>query len=147
MDYHHTQKGGLHLILYPVVGGLLLVAWSVRGDPVAGVILLGSALVMLMLTFSCHHLTVSDERDCLAICYGPLPLFRKRIDYASITAVDADRSSVLDGWGIHYVPGRGWTYNLWGLDCVKLTLGRKVVRVGTDDVDNLVTFLRTKVGS
>lgn len=50
----------------------------------------------------------------------------------------------MDGWGIHYILGRGWTYNLWGFGCVKLTLGRKVVRVGSDDVENLVEFLKAK---
>ena len=47
---------------------------------------------------------------------------------------------------IHYFPGRGTTYNLWGFGCVKLWLGTKVIRVGSDDVENLVAFLRTKVG-
>ncbi len=52
---------------------------------------------------------------------------------------------MIDGWGIHYILGRGWTYNLWGFGCVKLTLGKKVIRVGTDDVENLAQFLRGKV--
>ena len=50
------------------------------------------------------------------------------------------------GWGIHYFPGRGWTYNIWGFACVKLTLGRKIIRVGTDDADGLARFLGEKTG-
>jgi hypothetical protein len=38
------------------------------------------------------------------------------------------------------------TYNLWGFDCVKLTLGQKIVRVGTDDAENLAKFLRERTG-
>ena len=56
------------------------------------------------------------------------------------------RTNIIDGWGIHYFPGRGWTYNIWGFDCVKLTLGRKIIRVGTDDAEELAKFIREKIG-
>ena len=82
-----------------------------------------------------------------AAAYGPLPLFRKRIRYADITAVEKSRSNVIDGWGIHYIPGRGWTYNLWGFDCVKLQLDKKVVRVGSNDAENLAAFLKQRTGN
>ena len=36
--------------------------------------------------------------------------------------------------------------NLWGFACVKLTLGRKVIRVGTDDAEGLAKFLGEKTG-
>ena len=89
-------------------------------------------------------LTISDEGDCLALRFGPLPLLRKTIRYADITGVAIGRTSVVDGWGIHYFPGRGWTYNLWGFACVKLKLGRKIIRVGTDDAEGLAEFLKQK---
>ena len=44
------------------------------------------------------------------------------------------------------MPGRGWTYNLWGFACVKLTPGREIIRVGTDDADELATVIREKMG-
>ena len=57
------------------------------------------------------------------------------------------RTSILDGWGMDYVPGHGWTYNVWGFGCVKLTLGRKIIRVGTDDAEGLAKVIREKNGS
>ena len=48
-----------------------------------------------------------------------------------MTAVEAGRSSLIDGWGIHWIPGRGWTYNLWGFGCVVIQQGKKTTRVGT----------------
>jgi hypothetical protein len=36
--------------------------------------------------------------------------------------------------------------NLWGFGCVKLTLGRKVIRVGTDDAEDLAKVIREKTG-
>jgi hypothetical protein len=62
-----------------------------------------------------------------------------------MTAVEQGQTSLIDGWGIHFIPLRGWTFNLWGFDCAKITLGSKVVRVGTDDAENLVTFLRERL--
>jgi hypothetical protein len=53
---------------------------------------------------------------------------------------------ILDGWGLHYMPFRGWTYNIWGFACVKLTLGRKIVRVGTDDAEGLAKMIAEKIG-
>ncbi len=90
-------------------------------------------------------LRVRDEGEWLALRYGPLPVFRKRILYADITAVEPGQTSIIDGWGIHYVIGRGCTYNLWGFGCVKLTLGTKVIRVGSDDVNGLADFLCEKI--
>ena len=53
--------------------------------------------------------------------------------------------SLIDGLGIHYVPFRGWTYNLWGFDCVVLELGKKTLRIGSNDADGLLTFLRSRI--
>jgi len=123
---------------------MLVGAWLAGGEPAVQLTLLCVALLILVCAMSFQRLTIRDEGDYLAIRYGPLPLFRKRIPYARITAVERDRSSVLDGWGVHYMPIRGWTYNLWGFDCVKLCLGNKVIRIGSDDVGNLASFLRAR---
>jgi hypothetical protein len=88
---------------------------------------------------------VREEGQWLALRYGPLPVFRKSIAYDEITSFEPGRSSIIDGWGIHGIPGRGMTYNLWGFQCVVLKLGRQTVRVGTDDVPGLVQHLRQKL--
>jgi hypothetical protein len=104
-------------------------------------------LVLVVFAMSFHTMTVRDEGDALLIRFGPLPLLGTRIRYAEITSVEPGQTSLIDGWGIHYIPCRGWTYNLWGFGCARLQLGNRVVRIGTDDVDNLVRFLRHKVRS
>ena len=55
------------------------------------------------------------------------------------------RSSWIDGWGIHWIPGRGYTYNLWGFSCAKLDVRGRTVRIGSDDADKLVEFLKSKL--
>jgi hypothetical protein len=108
--------------------------------------MLALAGLMIFLAMCFQRLTVRDEGKWLAIRYGPLPLFWRRIPYASMTAAEAARSDWLDGGGIHYIPGRGWIYNLWGRDCVKLQLGNKKVRIGTNDVEGLLRFVKTRIG-
>ncbi len=125
---------------------MLAGAWLARDEPTMAVLLPVIAAIFVLLALMFRSLTICDEGEWLALRYGPLTVFRKRICYSDITSVEPGRISIIDGWGIHYIPGRGWTYNLWGFGCVKLTLGRKVIRVGTDDVDKLVEFLRTKRG-
>ncbi|NQT41632.1 MAG: hypothetical protein HQ581_29355 [Planctomycetes bacterium] len=145
MPYIHKQTGALHYVLYLSAVAFLIGAWLLQEEPPAIYIFSGTAALVAVCGLGFHHLTVRDDGDHLTLRYGPLPLFSKRISYADITAVEASRSSIIDGWGIHYAPGRGWTYNLWGRDCAKITLGRRVIRVGTDDVKNLVAFLQKKI--
>jgi hypothetical protein len=144
MGYDHTQKSPLDDLLFAVAGAALICAWAFRHEPLMIVFLILFAGIFLLLGLSFGHLTIRDEGQYLELRYGPLPVFHKRIPYSAITAVEPGRSSIIDGWGIHYVPGRGWTYNLWGFDCVKLSQGTHVVRIGSDDVPNLASFLHTR---
>ena len=136
--YEHTQWAPMYLlILLPGLCLLLPAAVFSQQPDVALVSLIVSAM-LVGTAYSFRSLRVVDEGDALAIRYGPLPVFRKRILYNDIKAAERDRSSVVDGWGIHWVPGRGWTYNLWGFDCVRITrAGGRTIRVGTDDPEGL----------
>jgi len=124
---------------------MLLGAWLARDAAWVAVLNLAVAAVFVIVAMMFASLTVRDEGQWLALRFGPMPVFRKRIRYADITTVEPGRSAIIDGWGIHYIIGRGWTYNLWGFGCVKLTLGKKVIRVGSDDVDHLAAFLKGKM--
>ncbi len=92
-----------------------------------------------------HHMTVEDRGDRLAIRFGPLPLLRRSVRYADIEKVEAGRTLVVDGWGVHYSVRGGWVWNLWGRDCVVAHFkDGGVLRIGTDDAENLVRFLEDK---
>jgi hypothetical protein len=143
--YDHTQRAPLHWLLYPPAVFLLAMGWLNRGQPVLAGTLFGAAILMLALAFCFQRLTIRDEGSWLAIRYGPLPVFRTRIPYADIASVELGNSSWIDGWGIHWIPGRGYTYNLWGFACAKLEVRGRTVRIGTDDAESLIAFLRTKL--
>jgi hypothetical protein len=147
MSYDHTQKAPLYLILL-VAGAVLVLAGLTApgGRPIVPLMNFVLAVWFVLGAFAFKSLRVRDEGDCLAIRFGPLPVFRRRIPYSQITGAEAGRSSFLDGWGVHWGPGRGWIYNLYGFDCVVVRLGKKTLRIGTDDMAGLVAFLNSKIG-
>ncbi len=109
--YDHVQRGYVSWLL-ALIAIALGVAAGATGDQPPVPLLLGlGGLLFALLALSFHRLRVHDDGDAVRIAFGPLPLFRKRLRYSEIARVEAGRSTVLDGWGIHYVPGRGWTWN------------------------------------
>ena len=145
MRYDHTQRAPLHLLLDVPAAACFAMAWLLRDQPPAPLFLLPTAGLFLLLAYMFRYLRIFDEGQSLVVRYGPIPLFGTRIPYHKITQVAADRTRFIDGWGIHWVPGRGTTFNLWGFDCVRIEMGSKTVRLGTDDPDGLCEFIREQV--
>ena len=148
--YWHRQFGRFHYGFYAmaVVFAVVLLFHRdlVSRYPWLVVLPLGS----LVRALAFHHMTVADAGDHLSLRYGPMsvPWFRRRIPYGTIESVAPERSSIWDGWGVHFVPWpgrRGMMYNLWGRGCVKVVAGGKTVRIGTDDPSGLSAFLKTKM--
>ena len=104
--YSHTQKASSCLLLYAFAVIFLAASWLPPLDELQ-IVLLVAGLSMFVLAASFHHLTVADEGYQLAIRFGPLPLFRKRIWYEDIWEVETGRSTFLDGWGIPLEPRGG----------------------------------------
>lgn len=143
--YSHTQKAPLCLILYGSALACVVLA-SIIGDMQGIFIAGGVGLLIALLAPAFHHLTVEDQGDVLAIRFGPIPLFRRTVRYADIEKVEVGRTLILDGWGIHLSIRGGWVWNLWGRDCVVVHFGNGgVLRIGTDDAENLAGFLEGKV--
>lgn len=145
-SYDHTQVGKIHIILYLVSGVLIVGSIGAMAQPPAGTLMLILAGVFVFLASCFRTLTVRDEGCNLLIAFGPIPLFRRHIEYEEITEILLARSAWIDGFGIHWIPGRGWTWNLWTFECVELHLGERIVRIGTDDSENLAAFLRERIG-
>jgi hypothetical protein len=142
--YRHTQTGRIGWLLWPLVALELALAWVLRDQFWIMLLVIAVACVLAVAACSFRTLTIQDEGDYVGILFGPLPLFYKRIAYDAIEHVERGRTRWIDGWGIHWVPGRGWTYNVWGFDCVKLTTRGKTVRLGTDDPEGLLAMLQAK---
>ncbi len=143
--YRHTQKGPWPALLVALAAVFLAVSWFVPDAPLR-ILLVVCALSMLVLAPSFGQLTVADEGDRLAVRFGPLPLFQRQIRYSDIRIVERGRTTLLDGWGIHWHPWRGWVWNVWGRDCIVLRLEKGIVRIGTDDREGLARLLIDKLG-
>lgn len=144
-SYWHRQYVPLSVLLYVVATIFFCLGWNLRSTPGLAIILPLAGVVTLILAAAFHHLTVADEGDRLAVQFGPLPLFRTAIRYEEMRAVRRGRTTILDGWGIHLSLRGGWVWNLGGRDCVEIKTGRGIMRVGTDDADNLARFLQAKI--
>jgi hypothetical protein len=145
MEYEHTQRSPWMAILGVLAVVALTSAILVWGEPEAFAFL-ALAAVIAIVSLMIGTLTVFDAGEHLQMRYGPLPLMHWKVRYDKIRSVEASRSTLLDGWGIHWVPGRGWTVNLWGFECVLVELeGGRQLRIGTDDVEGLVAFLERRI--
>lgn len=146
MTYAHTQTGRFHWLLVALSLIVLVLVVALGLEWPMTVVLPLAATLFLFLAASFAQLTVRDGGDALEVRFGPLPLMRKRVPYATIRGASAERSRFIDGWGVHWLPGRGWTWNLWGYDCVGLELeeGRHL-RIGTDDPEGLLSHLRQRL--
>ncbi len=146
--YEHRQYSPLYLIL--IGAGVVILASAVatwHANHKAAIVPAAAAALMFFLATCFTYLVVRDEGEYLGVRFGPVRLFGRRIAFSQIQSVEACRSDLLDGWGIHALRGRGIIYNLWGFDCVRLKVGSRTVRIGTDDVSGLMSYLKTKVGT
>ena len=83
-------------------------------------------------------LTVEIEKHTLTCRFG-VGLIRKNIPLSEIDHLSAVANSWVVGWGIRWMPGSSWVWNVSGLQAVELTLknGRRF-RIGTDEPETLV---------
>lgn len=145
--YDHTQYSPLPWLIFGVAGVVLAVAAFVSPGPEWAYAGPTAVVVVLLIGLCFLSLRVVDEGDHLAARFGPIPVFRKRIAYKDIAAANASQISIIDGWGIHWVPLRGWTYNVWGFGCVQLRLNNgRTLRIGTDEPSELAEFLQARIG-
>lgn len=145
--YSHKQKVPLNLILYGIAISYFVWAWWRENLPLVAPVSIGIGVLIVAVAPAFHHLTVEDVGAGLRIRFGPLPLFRRTVRYADNEKVEIGRTLLLDSWGIHPSFRGGWVWNLWGRGCMVVHWKHGgVLRIGTDDAENLATFLEAKIG-
>ncbi|RKY19959.1 MAG: hypothetical protein DRQ55_09235 [Planctomycetota bacterium] len=150
--YDHVQRGWLHwllllLVIVQITGVVMLWDNPNDGASVTRPMLMAFSGVLIVLSLCFQQLRVRDVGDRLEVRFGPVPLLRRSVRYADITRATPSRSSLLDGWLVHWAPGGGWIWNIWGRDVVELTLTDGRLRVGTNDQDGLLEHLQQRIGS
>lgn len=147
--YSHTQSGRIHILLELVAIVLLAIIWLL---PDAEILLLvaltlaGGILFLLAMMF--RTLTIREEDNSLLAKFGPLGVFRRRMPFEKMLSAEAGKTSFIDGLGYHWIPGRGWTMNIAGSDCVIIRLvNGSTLRLGTDDVPGLLAVIERRLGT
>ena len=144
MHYSHTQKAPLGLLI--ALLGIAFAAFAFLTHETPAIYgMAGGSILCFLVAGMIHTLTVADTGRHLTVRFGPIPAMGTKIQYTDILTVEPARSNILDGWGIHWAPGKGWIYNLWGFDCVRFSLQNgKCVRIGTDDAAGLIAFVQSR---
>lgn len=144
-SYQHTQRAPLCLLLYVVAAQFVVTAWLTRAVYFLPILFAVLSVVMLGIAMSFHYLRVSLEADRVKIGFGPLPLFTKTVRYEDIVSAEVSRTTILDGWGIHYSLSGAWVWNLWGFECVRLQLVKGGLCIGTNDAAQLAAALQQHI--
>jgi hypothetical protein len=146
MDYDHTQRGPLAVIvtLFFLIVFALTVAFG--GESAAVVTAMGALLMGILAVvwaFSSLRVTVDADRVTVRFTLGwPTRGFSTE-DIAGFTRV---RNKWWYGLGVRVVPGGAWMFNTWGLDAVELELrSGKRFRIGSNDSANLVAALEARI--
>ncbi len=145
MPYRHTQPGYWPYFFFAFAAVAIALAWVTSAEFSTILVLCLVAFIFLTMVGLFSQMTVSDQGDHLLIEFGPLNWIHKRIAYSRIKHCEVDKTILIDGWGIHWVPGRGWTFNIWGFQCVKCRTERNVLRIGTDQPQQLAELIQSKI--
>jgi hypothetical protein len=138
MQYHHTQRGTLTIVVCLLLAALdAVMMWRSGQWPLAVVLIL---LLAVAAVFSSLTVEVSDNE--LRWHFGP-GLWAYRVPLSDIQTVAAVRNHWWNGFGIRI--GTGFRlYNVSGLDAVELRLkSSDVRRIGTDDPQGLAQALKS----
>jgi hypothetical protein len=137
MTYRHTQVGTV--IIVAVLGAafitLAMLLTASGTIPLPALVLFAMTAVALSL-FS--WLTVEIDKDVITCRFG-VGLIRKTISLSDVDHARAVLNAWWVGWGIRWIPGRYWVWNVSGFQAVELTMkdGRRF-RIGTDEPEALV---------
>lgn len=144
--YRHTQTGWVIIVslggALVFVAGLALLLLAGRPPIPASGVLGGVSAILFVCLVLFGSLTVSVDAEKVEARFGPGAI-RVRIPLAEIEACRVVRNEAWMGWGIHYY-GRGWLYNVSGMEAVELSLrGGKQCRIGTDEPEALCAAITT----
>jgi hypothetical protein len=151
--YYHKQFMPLCVLPHLIGCACFFMAglFLFQNGPMPAVLLLCfNGLLFSVIGAGFHHMTVVDKGAHLAVSCGPLTFLKKRVQYDDIRAIELGKMSVLDGLGIGLSLRGGWFCNPGARDCVVIHLKNgfiRTIRIGTNDAENLVRYLESRISS
>jgi hypothetical protein len=134
MEYRHKQFG--FVINTALFMCILLVLFLTYGkfQPI-----LIEVPVLLIVALALFYSLSIEIHDNALTCRMGIGLIQKRILLSEIQQARAVQNPWYAGWGIHWLPGQYWIWNVSGLRGVELTLKNgKRFRIGTNEPESLV---------
>lgn len=102
-NYEHTQPGALMRVLLggiaAIIGTIGIVVMIVGKEPEAGIGMLATSIVMIIVLVMFHSLTVRVSKDSVSFAFG-VGLIRKNIPLSDIESATAVKNRWHNGWGI-----------------------------------------------
>jgi hypothetical protein len=94
-------------------------------------------LFMIAVAWLFFRLKTEIYSDHIRLSFG-IGVISKNIELNRVKSVERVRNKWYYGWGIRFI-GKGWLWNIWGLDAVELTFNDKksVFRIGSQEADIL----------
>lgn len=136
MAYRHTQVGTVIVSALLCAAGvtLIMLAAAAGSSPLLAFAVIAITGVVLALFSS---LTVEIKKDTLTCRFG-LGFIRKDILLSDVEEVHPVVNPWFVGWGIRWIPGSKWVWNVSGFRAVELTMkdGTRF-RIGTDEPEAL----------
>ncbi len=139
--YQHTQIGKIIwlALLIAFAGSIIAVAFA---GAAAVLTLTVAGLLILLIGWIFGSLTVEVAGGDLSWWFGP-GFWKKRVAADQIETCETVRNKWWWGWGIRYY-GKGWLYNVSGLDAVEIKLADgKFIRIGSDEPEALGEAVRS----
>jgi hypothetical protein len=138
--YSHRQAG--HVVrMAASMGGLIAVILMYAVAEAKSAALL-AIIIAMGVAWLFGSMTIEVKEGALRWWFGPY-FWKKSVPLSELQSAEKVRNKWWWGWGIRYY-GKGWLYNVSGLDAVEITLkSGKKMRLGTDDPEGLVTALQS----
>jgi hypothetical protein len=145
MEYNHTQLGTVIVVGLLVPTILILFLPFILGG-FHSILFIPFLVLASSFPIFCS-LTVKISRGILT-CYFGVGLIRKDILLSDIKEYRAVHNPWFTGWGIRWMPGQYWLWNVSGYQAVELTLNNgKRFRLGSDEPEALVNALQVNKSS
>ena len=141
MEYRHTQKGTVIIIslVFGIVLTILISISSIGQIHALPIPILLMVDVILFVSLALFYSLTVELKAATLICYFGIGLIRKSILLSEIQNVQSVKNPWYVGWGIRWMPGQYWLWNISGFSAVELTLKNgSRIRLGTDEPEKLV---------
>jgi hypothetical protein len=143
LEYRHTQIGTT--IIAILASGFLFILILSFNSGMFHPVFLEVFIIIIAAMVLFYALTIEISNGILTCTFG-IGLIQKRIALSEISTVQAVQNPWYGGWGIHWIIGGSWLWNVGGMRGVELTFkdGRKL-RLGTDEPETLARAIEASM--